>query len=43
MDEIKWYDKYIQPPSNEDIMEIYKGLPPVYQDIIILKQIDKGF
>ncbi len=43
MDEMKWYDKYIQPPSNEDVMEIYKGLPPVYQDIMILKQIIKEF
>jgi len=43
MDEIKWYDKYIQPPSDEDIMEIYKSLPPAYQDIMILKQINKKF
>ena len=43
MDEMKWYDKYIQPPSNKDVMEIYKGLSPVYQDIMILKQIVKEF
>lgn len=36
-------EKYLQPPSNEDILEIWKGLPPVYQDIMILKQIIKEF
>ncbi len=43
MNETKWYEKYIQPPSDEDIWEIYKGLPAAYQVIIILKHIDKGF
>lgn len=43
MDAIKWFDKYLQPPSNEDILEIWKSLPPAYQDIMILKQIMMEF
>lgn len=43
MDEMNWFDKYLLPPGIEDILEIWKGLPPAYRGIMILKQIVKEF